>query len=33
MIGNDPRDRGLVDKQGDLVADNEKQQGHRPDNE
>ena len=33
MIGDDPCDRGLVDEQGRLVTDNEKQQGHRPDDE
>ena len=33
MIGDDPCDRGLVDEQGRLVTDNEKQQSHRPDDE
>ena len=33
MIGDDPCDSRLMDEQGGLVTDNEKQQGHSPDNE
>lgn len=33
MIGDDPCDRGLMDEQCRLVADDEKKEGHRPHDE